>query len=58
MSKNGLKIVPKKDASQKTLEEAISAGQLRQEAMKLRKQTLLEQDEILVIDYFVLIVFN
>ena len=48
MSKNGLKIAPKKDDSQKTLEEAIKAGEIRQKAKKLRQKALLEQEEVLV----------
>ena len=51
MSSNGLKIKPVKDQGQKTLEEAIQAGEskkLMDEAKKLRVKALQEQDEVLV----------
>ena len=48
MSKNGLKIAPTKAQGQKTLDEAFEAGKLIADAKKLRRQTLLEQEEIMV----------
>ena len=48
MPRNGLKIVTKKDKNQKTLEEAISAGKIREEAKKLKRKALQEQAEIVV----------
>ena len=58
MSKNGLKIAPKKDKAQKTLEEAISAGKIREDAKKLRQRALLEKDEIMVCDMVLGIALN
>ena len=48
MSKNGLKIVPSKTQGQKTLDEAFEAGKLIADAKKLRQQTLLNKEEIVV----------
>ena len=52
MSKNGLKIkAAPKETGQKTLEEAIQAGESRKlimDAKKLRTKALQEQDEVLV----------
>ena len=48
MSKNGLKIDPKKAEGQKTLVEAFEAGQLIKEAKTQKKEMLKAQEEILV----------
>ena len=48
MSKNGLKLIPTKAQGQKTLDEAFEAGKLIADAKKLRQQTLMNQEEIMV----------
>ena len=50
MSKNGLKIVPKKTQGQKTLSEAFEAGKVLQEAKTKRREMLKVQEEIMVIN--------
>ena len=48
MSRNGLKINPKKDEGQLTLSEAFAAGKLVKEAKTQRREMLKAQEEILV----------
>ena len=48
MSKNGLKINPKKEEGQQTLSEAFAAGKLVKEAKTQRQEMLKAQEEILV----------
>ena len=48
MSRNGLKINPRKDEGQKTLSEAFAAGNLIKEAKTQRQEMLKAQEEILV----------
>ena len=48
MSKNGLKINPKKDEGQRTLSEAFAAGNLVKQAKIQRREMLKAQEEILV----------
>ena len=48
MSRNGLKINPKKKEGQKTLSEAFAAGNLIKEAKTQRQEMLKAQEEILV----------
>ena len=48
MSRNGLKINPRKEEGQKTLSEAFAAGNLIKEAKTQRQEMLKAQEEILV----------